>query len=100
VAIEKVEVSTDGTAWTLCSGTASWSADVNLEVGSNTITARVTDSYGNTHEAVVSVTVETPEPVGNDPSEGSSITWILLVVGAVGALVVILVFISRNRSVR
>jgi len=98
VAIEKVEISIDGTTWTICSGTASWSAEVTLEVGSNTITARVTDTYGSTHDAVVSVSVETPEPIGSDPSDGSSITWILLVAGVVGGLAVILGFISRKKG--
>ncbi len=71
---------------------------MTLGIGSNTITARVTDTYGNTHDAVVSVTVETPEPTGNDPSDGSSITWILLVVGIVGGLVVILGLMSRKKG--
>jgi len=100
VAIEKVEVSTDGTTWTICSGTASWSTDVTLEVGSNSIAARVTDSYGNTHVTSVSVTVETPEPVGSDPSDDSSITWVLLVVGIAGGLAVILGFMMRSKGDR
>src|SRR5439155_592798 len=47
VAIEKVEVSADGSTWILATGTTSWSATLTLREGQNTIFVRTTDTSGN-----------------------------------------------------
>lgn len=56
IALSKVEVKIGSGSWQLASGTTSWSKSVTLSTGSNTITARATDSSGNTNEASVIVT--------------------------------------------
>jgi alpha-glucosidase (family GH31 glycosyl hydrolase) len=51
VAVARVEVSIDGGAWTLASGTTTWSYSFNTQSvlnGLHTIAARATDSSGNT----------------------------------------------------
>ena len=58
VAIEKVEVSTDGTTWILATGTTSWSATLTLKEGSNTVFVRTTDTSGNADVKRITVTVE------------------------------------------
>ena len=57
VGVAWVEVSLDGTNWTLASGKISWNARVLLELGTRTIYARATDIAGNTQTASVTVTV-------------------------------------------
>src|SRR5437016_14517190 len=58
VAIEKVEVSADGSTWILATGTTSWSATLTLREGQNTIFVRTTDTSGNVSIATITVTVE------------------------------------------
>jgi len=60
VAIEKVEVSTDGTTWILAAGTTSWSANLTLAVGTNTIFVRTTDTSRNVAITTITVIVEQP----------------------------------------
>ncbi|MEE8199122.1 MAG: Ig-like domain-containing protein, partial [Thermoplasmata archaeon] len=62
VALERVELSTDGTNWVLATGTTSWSAALTLTEGENTIFARATDTSGNTATVSIAVTVGTPTP--------------------------------------
>ncbi len=59
VALSKVEVKVGTGIWQLASGTASWSKSVTLASGSNTITARATDTSGNFKESSVIVTYST-----------------------------------------
>jgi len=58
VAIEKVEVSADGSTWILATGTTSWSATLTLREGQNTIFVRTTDTSGNVSITTFTVTVE------------------------------------------
>ena len=53
VALAQVELSTDGTNWSLASGTSSWSGSVALVCGDNEIFARATDTSGNAAEAEI-----------------------------------------------
>jgi fibronectin type 3 domain-containing protein len=57
VGLASVEVSTDGLNWSKASGTASWTATINLTEGDHTIYARATDGAQNMETATVSVTV-------------------------------------------
>ena len=90
-AIAKVELSTDGVNWHGTTGTTSWSGTLMLDGGENTITARATDTFGNTATAWVAVSVPTPPDL-------RLLTY--LVVAAVAAAVVVGVFllIRRKRS--
>ena len=71
VGLAWVEVSTDGTNWSLATGTASWYAILNLSDGPRTIYARAMDGSGNGADANVSILV-TPGggtgTAGGDPS--------------------------------
>ena len=60
VAVEKVELSKDGTNWVLADGTTSWSGTLTLQKGANTIYARASDPSGNNATASVSVSVSIP----------------------------------------
>jgi len=58
--LTKVEVQVDGGSWTVASGTSSWSwswATPTVANGTHSLTARATDSAGNTSTATRSVTV-------------------------------------------
>lgn len=59
VALSKVEVKVGTGAFVPASGTATWSVVVTLAVGTNTITAKATDTSGNAVEASVVVVCET-----------------------------------------
>ncbi len=62
--VQKVEVSIDGGAYALASGTTSWLYGVSgLSDGSHTITAKATDNTGNTATTSISITVDTTPPV-------------------------------------
>jgi len=50
-------VQVDGGSWSAATGTASWSAAVSLASGTHTVTARATDTSGNTQTAAVSISV-------------------------------------------
>ena len=85
-AVAAVEVRVDAGAWSLASGTTSWSLSLDttaLADGSHTLTARATDSAGKTATASVAVTVSNGGSggaggSGGDPGEAvgpqSSIT--------------------------
>jgi len=64
VAVQKVEISTDGTRWTLASGLTSWSASVSLLEGANTIYVRATYGSGNQATLRITVTVQAVQPSG------------------------------------
>lgn len=69
VAIQSVEVSTDGTTWTAASGTSSWSARITLGPGSHRIYARATDTAGNRDIVEITVIVdENASPPGKEPT--------------------------------
>ena len=97
VGVQKVELSTDGTTWSLASGTTSWSGTLTLAEGSNTIYARATDTSGNAATVTLSVTVQTPTQgpprQGLDPVLGGLIVASVVGVGAVG----VALFLRRQR---
>src|SRR2546427_6008977 len=62
VAVETVELSTDGTTWVLVAGALSWSANVTLHDGSNTVIAGATGSSGNAPTTTITVTVKLAMP--------------------------------------
>ena len=65
VAVEEVELSTDGMTWVLATGTTSWSGTLTLAKGPNTISARATDTAGNTATVTIAVTVDTVKPIAD-----------------------------------
>lgn len=65
VAVQRVDVSTDGQAWVTALGTTEWSSSVTLLNGSNTVFARATDSEG--HQATDFITVFARFPDGPVP---------------------------------
>src|SRR5437870_6288979 len=69
VGLALVEVSTDGLKWSRASGTASWTATINLTERDNTIHARATDGAGNTETATVAVTVSADGGTGASGSD-------------------------------
>jgi hypothetical protein len=60
VGVSKVEVKMGSGSWQVASGTTSWSKPVTLSPGSNIISARATDTAGNTMETSTSVTYNPP----------------------------------------
>lgn len=60
IALSKVEVKVGTGSWQLASGTTSWSKQITLSSGSNTIYARATDTSGNI--------AQTSATVGYNPS--------------------------------
>lgn len=96
VAVQRVEISTDGTTWSLATGTASWSGGVSLKAGANTIYVRATDTAGNQATARITVTVQTVEPSGL-PLSPAVIAAIILVVILAAAVLSGLVRMRRRR---
>ncbi|HYM40685.1 MAG TPA: kelch repeat-containing protein [Thermoplasmata archaeon] len=100
VAVQKVELSTDGTHWTRASGTTSWSGSVALTAGPNTIYARATDTSGNPATMQITVTVQLQGPAVLGPqsplTEGLIALTIVVAVAAAGA--VVLLARRRRRS--
>jgi hypothetical protein len=60
VAVQNVEVSSDGTNWFPATGTTSWSGTVTTHEGANTISVRATDTSGNVATESVSIRVQVP----------------------------------------
>lgn len=88
----KVELSEDGVEWILATGTDTWSGTLSLEeCVDHTISARATDSTGNTATATVGVTRLCP-PLWSDP------LFIVVVAVAGVAVVVAVVLLIRRRS--
>ena len=63
VAVSKVEVQVGSGGWQQASGTTSWSLQVTLNSGSNTIYARATDTSNNVTPTPASVTVTYNPPL-------------------------------------
>ena len=61
VGLSKVEVKVGAGDWEIASGLKSWSKQVTLSPGSNTISARATDTSGNTVETSVTIIYELPD---------------------------------------
>jgi len=69
--IVSVHISIDNSAFTLASGTTSWSFNATLPDGTHTITAKATDMASNTNKASVTITVSTPSGITiTSPSNG------------------------------
>src|SRR2546428_850302 len=81
VAVDRVELSTDGTTWTRATGTTSWSGTVTLQAGANVIYARATDTSGNQQSAQVSVTAQVARP-------GPTTLDLMLLAGIGGAIAI------------
>ncbi len=96
VAVAKVEVSLDNATWILATGTTSWSAMLTLAEGANAITARVTDTSGNTATSTVSVTAQAAAgPVGGEAVPAWA--WALIAVVAAVAAVEGILLLRRRR---
>ncbi len=74
IAVAEVELSTDGTAWVLATGTTSWSGTLTLAEGPNTITARATDTSGNNATLTIAVSVDTVKPIADAGEDQTSRT--------------------------
>jgi len=72
VGVASVEVKLGSGSWTHATGTDSWSKDVTLNLGPNTIHARATDTSGLTAET--SITVYYSPPTGDTALPNISIT--------------------------
>ncbi len=101
VAIQKVELSTDGATWTLASGTTSWSGGVTLLLGTNVIYARATDTSGNQMIARIAVTVQVAGSglQALDPTFLAVILAVIVIAIVVGATVAV-VRSRRRRETR
>jgi len=94
VAVQKVELSTDGTTWVQATGTASWSGTLTLREGPNTIYVRATDTSGNTVTKTITVTLQTVvSGAGLTPLFLGAGIAIAVVVGAVAFAV----FLRKSR---
>jgi len=89
VAVERVEVSVDGTTWLLTTGTTAWFANLTLREGLNTITARASDTTRNVGTTTVMVIMQ-----------GERVFLLLLVagVGSLAVSVVAVLYILRRRK--
>ena len=96
VAVQLVELSTDGIAWKMASGTTSWSRNVTLQVGTNTIYARATDSSGNRATVRISVTIQATGP-GPQGLSSDLLVFIVLIV-AIAAIAVIILLRRRGKA--
>ncbi|TLZ60410.1 MAG: hypothetical protein E6K13_08345 [Methanobacteriota archaeon] len=98
VAVQKVELSTDGTTWTVAAGTTSWSGTVTLHAGSNVIYARATDTSGNVATAQITVTLGT---AGTNPPGLDLILLTVILAAIILVLVVgVIAFGMRSRRER
>lgn len=69
--VAKVEVSVDGGAYSLATGTTSWSFTTgSLGEGGHSVTARATDVAGNHQTDSITVKVDTVAPVTSDDYDG------------------------------
>ncbi len=100
VSVERVEVRRDGMDWLSATGTSSWSANLTLSEGQNTIRARATDTSGNQAMATVSVTVELLSDGGAQPTDllpGGLLTFVGVALALVGlGLLALVVLRGRN----
>jgi hypothetical protein len=75
--ILKVEISKDGADWIHCGGATSWSGDLSLNEGLNTIYAKATNTLGNTTTASINITVDLTKPsiTITSPSNGTVLSY-------------------------
>lgn len=103
VALQSVELSTDGTTWWPTTGQSSWSATVRIPLGSHNIYARATDTAGNRETDMITVVVgEEPSPPSKTPTaippETPFALGSLLIAAAAVAPAVVLVALLVIRS--
>ncbi len=91
VAVSRVDVAVDGGAWSQASGTASWSwnwASSNGADGTHSISARATDTAGNTKSTSVTVTTSNagdttaPSVSVSSPQSGATVSGTVAVSGS------------------
>jgi len=97
VAVQTVELSTDGTTWTAASGTTTWSGRVTIHAGTNVIYARATDTSGNRATVQITVTLQTagPGPSGVDPVIAAGV---LVVIAAISLAIAFIVWRRRKAA--
>src|SRR6266480_211959 len=95
VAVQRVELSTDGTGWNTASGTTTWSGTTALHLGTNVIYARATDTSGNQATVQITVTVARYGPTGLDPV---ILATILVALGAVGVAMTLIAWKRRKTT--
>ena len=98
VAVERVELSTDGASWVPAIGTTSWSGTMTLSEGESTIHARAVDTSGNTATTTVTVTVTLQ--VEGQPTPDLTTLGIVAVVAAGAVAGVIAILLARRRKLR
>ncbi len=89
VAVERVEIRSDRLDWARANGTSSWSGNLSLSVGDNTIYARATDTAGNSNTTSVRVNVAIPAT--------SLPSWPLIVASSVAVAGVVAFLLLRRR---
>lgn len=94
VTVGSVQVSADGTTWVLATGTTSWFTNLTVREGSNTITARATDTTRNVGMTTVTVMMQ------SEPPQREPLPLIVLVagVGSLAVAVMAALFILRRRK--
>ena len=95
VAVERVELSTDGMTWITATGVTDWSGTLTLVEGSNTIYVRVTDTSGNSVTTSIAATVTLP-PSGLQLSP--TVIAVLLAVAVVVAVILSILFLRKRRG--
>ncbi len=76
IAIQKVELSKDGTNWTVASGSANWTGNLTLDEGMDRpIFAKATDIAGNARTTSIIITMDVTRPQVNIslPSNGADL---------------------------
>jgi len=93
LAIQIVELSTDGATWNTAFGTTTWSGSATLHAGTNVIYARATDASGN--RATVQITV-TLEGLGLAGVDSVILATIVVAIGAVSVAVALIAWKRRK----
>ncbi|MFW3146871.1 MAG: Ig-like domain-containing protein [Thermoplasmatota archaeon] len=91
--LDKVEGRVNGGSWNTAAGTSSWSVQLSLIEGSNTIEVRAMDSSGNTDIDEITVTHDPGEPPDTvpplieitSPADGSELSEPVITVSGTGS---------------
>lgn len=97
VDVQKVELSLDGAAWVLATGTRSWSGTMTLAAGANNVYVRVTDTSGNTATMTLSITLQPAAGPGTQGLDSLTLAVIAAAVIAVGGVGTALLLLRRRR---
>jgi outer membrane protein assembly factor BamB len=96
--VTKVEVSTDGKNWNSAIGTDTWSYNLHLKDGTNTVHVRASDASGNTATKIVTFTATVPKQPGPGPIILGSFNGIaILIIVLMVIVIVVLILLSRSR---